>query len=182
MEITEDILSNIAIESYLAADIATTEDVIIDVEGYLAPDEDFAIHLLPGWNMIGTPFNFSVDWKGVQVSYNDTTVSILEAHDNGWVTKFFYSYDMETGGFIVETVSDGQLDPWQGYWVKALVECDLIIPNEPSVTELIEEPPLDELDEEEARLAERGCGFLPSAIDLRFSLFRRRLWRILFGA
>lgn len=31
----------------------------------------------------------------------------------------------------METTPDGMLNYWLGYWVKAQVECDLIVPNIP---------------------------------------------------
>ncbi|MFC2058086.1 signal peptidase I [Chloroflexota bacterium] len=105
----------------------------VDVEGFLASDEPQAIRLLPGWNQIGQPFNYSVDWGDVSV-YNtatEETVDILTAHENGWVLKYMYWYNPDVSGYTMETAPDGQLDVWKGYWVRALVECDLIIPNTP---------------------------------------------------
>ncbi|MFC1926357.1 S8 family serine peptidase [Chloroflexota bacterium] len=90
--------------------------------------EFFVIHLLPGWNMIGHPFNSTVDWDNVEASYEGTTLSIVEAHDSSWVLKFLYSYNQDTGGYIMDTAPEGQLAPWRGYWVRANVECDLLIP------------------------------------------------------
>ncbi|MFC2059261.1 PKD domain-containing protein [Chloroflexota bacterium] len=108
-------------------------DTEIAVEGSVVSDEPQAIHMLSGWNQIGQSFNYPVDWGDVMV-YNtatEETVDILTAHDNGWVTKFLYWYDPGTGGYIMETAPDGVLTPWLGYWVRSLVECDLIIPNTP---------------------------------------------------
>lgn len=47
-------------------------------------------------------------------------LAVRQAHDNNWVLKYLY-----------DTAPDGQLDAWTGYWVKVVVECDLIIPNTP---------------------------------------------------
>ncbi|MFC1926726.1 PKD domain-containing protein, partial [Chloroflexota bacterium] len=103
----------------------------IDAEGFPTGGQDRTIHLSQGWNMIGHPFNFPVDWGNVQVNYGDTTLGIVEAHDNGWVLKYLYGYNPVIGGYEMAVAPDGQLDAWHGYWVKALVECDLIIPATP---------------------------------------------------
>ncbi|MFC2058977.1 S8 family serine peptidase [Chloroflexota bacterium] len=98
--------------------------------------ECFAIHLLPGWNMIGHPFNFAVGWDEVTV-YNPVTEEIVpiyadgpdnDAHELGWVLKYLYGYNTETGSYETATAPEGQLAPWHGYWVRANVECDLLIP------------------------------------------------------
>ncbi|MFC2058087.1 PQQ-binding-like beta-propeller repeat protein [Chloroflexota bacterium] len=109
------------------------DETEIAVEGFLVSDEPQAIHLLSGWNQIGQPFNYPVDWGDVLV-YNtatEETVDILTAHENGWVLKYMYWYNPDVSGYAMETAPDGVLTPWLGYWVRALVECDLIIPNTP---------------------------------------------------
>jgi len=105
----------------------------VDADGYPALNEPFAIHLLPGWNMIGQPFNFSVDWGDVQVYNTDTgeTLGIEEAQDSNWMLKYLYGYNPVSGGYEMASAPDGQLDAWHGYWVKAVVEVDLIIPPTP---------------------------------------------------
>ncbi|MFC2059405.1 SBBP repeat-containing protein, partial [Chloroflexota bacterium] len=103
----------------------------IVVDGSLVSDEPQVIHLLPGWNQIGQPFNYSVDWGNVQVDFDGPPVSILQAHLNDWVSKYLYSYSPALGGYKLYAAPDGQLDAWKGYWVRAYVECDLIIPNTP---------------------------------------------------
>ncbi|MFC2059139.1 hypothetical protein ACFLTS_05865, partial [Chloroflexota bacterium] len=121
--------------------IRVYEDTPVDAEGFPAADEPFVIHLLPGWNQIGTPFNYSVDWGDVTV-YNpdpDTggTLPIYadgednDAHDMGWVLKYIYGYSPLTGGYVTAQAPDGALEVWHGYWVRVLVECDLIVPNTP---------------------------------------------------
>ncbi|MFC2058568.1 hypothetical protein ACFLTS_02855 [Chloroflexota bacterium] len=100
----------------------------VDVTGFLVPETDFIIHLAPGWNQVGHPRNYSVDWENVQVTYEGSTVGIEEAHDNGWVLKFLYGYSPVEGRYVTFEAPDGTLDPWNGYWVRALVECDLVVP------------------------------------------------------
>ena len=68
------------------------------------------------------------------MSYSGETVSIEEAHTNGWVQKYLYWYDPDIANYCYAEAPDGQLDPWVGYWVKATVECDLVIPATPLTT------------------------------------------------
>ncbi|MFC2058923.1 PKD domain-containing protein [Chloroflexota bacterium] len=119
--------------------IRVYENTEVDAEGFPASDEPFVIHVLPGWNQIGTPFNYSVDWGDVTV-YNPATGTTLpiyadgednDAHDMGWVLKYIYGYSPVTGGYVAAQAPDGVLDVWHGYWVRALLECDLIIPATP---------------------------------------------------
>ncbi|MFC1926213.1 right-handed parallel beta-helix repeat-containing protein [Chloroflexota bacterium] len=91
-----------------------------------------SIGLTPGWKLLGLSEDSPVPLADVMVSYGEATVSLVESHENGWVLKFFYCYDSEQGGYDMMTAPDGQLDPWCGYWVRALVECDLIIPTTPA--------------------------------------------------
>ncbi|MFC1963140.1 SBBP repeat-containing protein [Chloroflexota bacterium] len=111
--------------------VKVSDPTEINVVGLPAIAGNFTIHLLSGWNMVGHPFDFSVDWGNAQVSYEGSTVSISDAHVNGWVLKYAYGYDTGAGGYNMMTAPDGQLDPWCGYWLRAEVECDLIIPNTP---------------------------------------------------
>ncbi|MFC1926574.1 hypothetical protein ACFLWV_02360 [Chloroflexota bacterium] len=106
-------------------------DTEVDVVGFPAPETDYAIHLASGWNQIGHPRTYSVDWENVQVTYDGQTVSIEQAHSNNWVLKYLYGYDTTAGSYVNYEAPDGMLEPWHGYLVRALVECDLIIPATP---------------------------------------------------
>ena len=111
----------------------SAEGVTIDAEGMPTAATDFAIDLLSGWNQIGHPFQFSVDWEDVLV-YNPATgetVSIEDAHLNNWVFKFLYWYNPAIGNYEYAEAPDGQLDEWMGYWVKAMINCQLLVPATP---------------------------------------------------
>jgi len=64
-----------------------------------ATDSAFAIALEPGWNLIGQPFAFPVSWATVGVDSNLVEPPVAWSGDH-------YVYDV------------GQLEPWEGYWVK----------------------------------------------------------------
>jgi hypothetical protein len=60
-------------------------------------DQNLPIDLQPGWNMIGSPFYFSIDWDDV---VKTTNVSAI------------FSYNGS------DYVSATKLEPWEGYFVK----------------------------------------------------------------
>ncbi len=105
-------------------------------EGTEVPlDVDFApIHLYPGWNQIGDPYMSEINWADLKISRNGTTVDITTAANNshGWVRDYGWVFDPISKQYklVHATMKDAQTNmrPWRGYWMKALVECDLIIP------------------------------------------------------
>jgi hypothetical protein len=62
--------------------------------------EEFVIPLEPGWNMIGSPYNFSNDITGPSVTFSDPQVE-----------QVLYAYD--GNGYSTGTV----LEPGRGYWI-----------------------------------------------------------------
>jgi hypothetical protein len=91
------------------------------------------IHLYPGWNLIGLPFISEVKWdlSALQVESGSIIKSLADSanivlnHGWGWDTvkkEYYLVYDNS----ILSTVA-GYLKPWQGYWVKAFAECNLVI-------------------------------------------------------
>ncbi len=73
--------------------------------GYSTPtDSNYVIVLQPGWNMIGNPFNFTVNWANV---IKPATIEAPVAYTNR-NNQQGYEYNQK------------QLTPWQGYAVKNL--------------------------------------------------------------
>jgi len=68
--------------------------------------ENFIITLQPGWNQIGNPFTFSVDWKDVIRDRN-------KVEDN---LHGYYGEKNEKEGYRAVT----RLEPWEGYFIKNL--------------------------------------------------------------
>ncbi len=65
-----------------------------------------------GWNLVGNPYNATIDWDA----------------DTGWTREgldnVIYIYDPETQDYLTwngttGTLGDGLIAPWQGFWVKA---------------------------------------------------------------
>lgn len=83
----------------------------------------YAIHLLPGWNMIGNPFPFIVNWFDASVRQGTQTMTLQDAIAAGLVKNALWTYG--NGQYTLAF----QLLPWQGYWVKATQDLTLLVPN-----------------------------------------------------
>jgi hypothetical protein len=104
--------------TWLIASVAYSLDTG-PVEGLSTPaDRPFEIDLQPGWNMIGNPFAFPVDWghamvNRMQIAMEGTQVSTPVGWDDG------YQYDCE------------MLMPFEGYWVKNLTDSVVLLGIQP---------------------------------------------------
>jgi len=106
------------------------DEVLIDVNVEL-PTPPLTVDMKEGWNQIGDPFPLPVCLRGIQVVNGTQTASFTEASDLGWVSQHLFSYDPGIGGYQMLNPPDGELEPWQGYWFRAYVNCKLIIPPAP---------------------------------------------------
>jgi len=81
--------------------IITDKDETFDVGTGLTvtTDSSYALSIKPGWNMIGVPFNFSVNWD--DCSRSSDSISTL------------WYYDYVNGN----QMDYGVLKPWKGYWI-----------------------------------------------------------------
>ena len=87
---------------------------------------DFVINLLSGWSQIANPFPFSIDWNEVRVKRNGEVVSISEAQARGWLRDKIWFWDGQS--YLVYQAPSGIIDPYEGYWAKALLDCKLLVP------------------------------------------------------
>jgi hypothetical protein len=96
--------------------------------------QDATIHLKPGWNMVGNPFVSNVTWDSskIEVEYMSTRLALNKAND--LVGNYAWGWDATAGSYYlvydapVASDENGHLAPWQAYWIRATVECDLILP------------------------------------------------------
>lgn len=79
-----------------------------------------------GWNLIGAPFTFPVDWNAVSVQYNGTSYRLEEAVAQNVIRPALIGY--ANGDYYFQIAPLGQLQPFNGYWVRALQDCILIVP------------------------------------------------------
>jgi len=75
--------------------------------------QPFDIQLAPGWNMIGDPFLFDVDWTKVEIVDGGVVKSFDQAVATAAINAGLYSY--QSGTYLL----DFRLTPWRGYWVRA---------------------------------------------------------------
>ncbi len=110
---------------WLLAQAATLD---VDVGGTL-PHGDRRMWLQAGWNMVGAPYEATMD--SLQVDNGGDVRSLEEAELANWVlATFYYSHD-GTGSYSTLTINQTPPDTlslWYGYWVLAGVECSLIVP------------------------------------------------------
>jgi len=102
----------------------------ITLQGLLPSEsEKFLIPLKPGWNMVGVPWQ--VKWRNLKVKKGDRELSLADAADSGWVYDVLWSWNGEKYEWVWARESVGLLEvlePFKGYWILALEECNLVIP------------------------------------------------------
>jgi len=105
--------------------IETTQDLPLATEGTPADEtQNFQIPLRQGWNLIGTPFRFDIDWEQTQVIDPDTNtpVSNTTAVGKQIIANALWGYAFGT------YTATRRMKIWEGYWVYAYKDTTLIIP------------------------------------------------------
>lgn len=71
-----------------------------------------------GWNMIGCPFPYEVDYVASTVLYNGAELTVPDAVGQGLVSGALYTYAQQTGqgGYDLTFA----IEPYKGYWIQAL--------------------------------------------------------------
>ncbi len=101
---------------YFMADSDTSTSLTITTPGTPAPPNTvFDLKLQPGWNLIGDPFSFSINFLNLNIIAADgTTQGILAAQ-----TGTNPSLGAALWGFANNTYEVSYtLDPWAGYWLR----------------------------------------------------------------
>jgi len=106
--------------------------VKLEPRGKLADQtQAFAIQMFIGWNQFGSVFTAPINWAATRVRYQGQTVPIAQAAANGWIRDYAWGYNKSTRSyFLVHATQQGatrQIVPWRGYWIRALVDCELIL-------------------------------------------------------
>ncbi len=81
-----------------------------------------------GWNMVGAPFTFPVEWSSVTVQVDGVNYSLAEAISNGTISPALVGYDAERRDYVYAIAPDGVLKPFNAYWVRALRDATIIVP------------------------------------------------------
>ncbi|MBM3495872.1 MAG: hypothetical protein FJX72_16340, partial [Armatimonadetes bacterium] len=94
--------------------MAYRTNIPLSTEGVTAdPTRPFDISLNVGWNLIGDPFIFEVDWTKSLVVDGGSVKSFTDAVASGAIGSALYTY--VSGSYVL----DYKLSPWRGYWVRA---------------------------------------------------------------
>lgn len=100
----------------------TPRALVITQEGASADTGiPFEIPLVPGWNLIGVPYNFSLRWLDMKVRDGANVISVQEAIANQAIRNGLWTY--VSGQYVLAT----ELQPWMGYWVRANRAVTLLI-------------------------------------------------------
>lgn len=114
--------------------------VVVPIGTVPNQEEAVTVHLTPGWNLVGNPFQLPMvwDWSRIRVRAVGGAETFLgesqhlvspyawcwrQNDDNPYQGIYQVLCDQS---YIV--VGTGTLDPWAACWVKAKRECDLILP------------------------------------------------------
>jgi hypothetical protein len=82
----------------------------------------YSIPLTPGWNLIGAPYEFPVDFFGCQVSFGGSTYGLQEAITRGLINGSLFTLNFGQYQQVY------RLDPYTSYWLRAYQNVSLIVP------------------------------------------------------
>jgi hypothetical protein len=105
-----------------------------DDQGEFRPGSD-------GWNMIGGPFPYPVNWSAVSIRQQTPVgireYSLQEAVAAEIINAQLVGWDVGTRSYFYSVAPAGQLLPFRGYWVRALKDCTLVVPPSRSAPSLV---------------------------------------------
>ncbi|RMG23273.1 MAG: hypothetical protein D6724_08730 [Armatimonadetes bacterium] len=118
--------------------VRTVDETVFDME--LGPEDrvlHYRILLKPGWNMIGNPFPYHVDWQSCQIVTVNTRelLSIDQATTRGLIRPQLFRYEIVAPGvkdYRWSSPPRGQLFPFEAHWVWANQEVWLQVNATPS--------------------------------------------------
>ncbi|HOS92981.1 MAG TPA: FlgD immunoglobulin-like domain containing protein [Armatimonadota bacterium] len=84
-----------------------------------------------GFNQVGSPFTYAVRLRDVSFQFGEKQLTYEEAVAAGWVRGTVWYWDPTgrsgRGSYGYFGTPDNTLDPWVGYWIKALVDCRMVL-------------------------------------------------------
>ena len=121
-----------ASESRTLQTLGTPSRAPVGIPLYGVEDDNNNFRGIPGWNMIGAPFEFPVNWSSVGVRQNTPTgvrdYTLQEAIDASIINAQLVGWDVPTRSYSFSVFPGGQFLPFKAYWVRALRDCTLIVP------------------------------------------------------
>jgi subtilisin family serine protease len=85
-----------------------------------------------GWNMIGAPFTYSVDWSVVTIVSQGVSYTLNDAINAGIISPILVGYDR--GDYVYSIAPSGQLEPFNAYWIRVYRNCTVVVPPVPSAS------------------------------------------------
>jgi hypothetical protein len=116
--------------------LITTKKMSLNVKGTPVPTNDyFSISLQSGWNQIGNPFAFSVDWREVLVVDENGQEFLIDQQPDPPLIEF----DPTANTSLWEWNGKDYdrpiiIQPWNGYWVNVLSTSDIMVKVPPTVS------------------------------------------------
>ena len=92
------------------------------------------LELKTGWNQVGNYYAYPVDWRSARVIFGPVEIGMNNAIGSGVLENAVYSYDWDndTVGYTMQDfIRPMPIDPWKGYWIKADMDCQVILPEQP---------------------------------------------------
>lgn len=96
--------------------IQTPSPISYNTYGVSYDTSAFSLPLHEGWNMIGDPYDFAVDFNSMEVQdLAGNRITTQAAADNNQILPHIYYYS--GGDYTFDTLPNGQLRPWQAHWI-----------------------------------------------------------------
>jgi len=110
--------------------------VLPDDAEEVSTDDAYVIDLAEGWNQIGCPFILPVQFQKINVLRGGSQWwSMDDAVARNYIHPAVFSYNPTTGEYEWESqLSAIRLDPYEGYWVLARDDIQLVVPPPSGVT------------------------------------------------
>jgi len=84
-------------------------------------NDDYITDLFEEWNLVGIPFDTSVDKENLTIYYNGTDYTWQQAVDNGTILGYIYGWNAASQSYAtIDT-----LQPGYGFWMYAFYDCIL---------------------------------------------------------
>lgn len=113
---------------------------LTEATGAVFSGQAYDLRLYAGWNMVGNPYPFPVQWANVVVEYAGSQVPITQAVSQGWISRYIFRYDSLYRRYLRYSIESALLMPWEAEWVNVRVrgpkgwdepDLRLIIPGTP---------------------------------------------------
>ncbi len=106
------------------------------------PQREFAFFLDSrgdGWNGISPPYHFPIHRGTLLIVKDNEVFTMREAVDRGYIRRNIYFWDRRIGNYRFSDFDGQILEPYRGYWIRALRDVFLIfqpIPIDPTIDPL----------------------------------------------